>query len=103
MPCYTVQLVSVVFKAKHKDVLKAAAKQLNWSYEESERWPHVYVGGMKIDLERESQTVRADQVPALNKLRQTYSYCALKKLERQKSWKLFKNPQKQNAFVLQKF
>lgn len=101
MPCYTVQLVSVVFKAKHKDVLKAAAMQLNWSYAETRN--KVYVGNIVVDMEKQTATVPQNLQSELNKLKQTYSYCALQQVARQKNWKLFKNPQKQNAYVLQKF
>ena len=38
MPCYQMNLISVEFKAKHVNLLEAAAKALGWAFSSSGRY-----------------------------------------------------------------
>lgn len=101
MPCYEVRLVTVKFKVKHKNILEQAAKELQWAYRDAGRF--VNVGTIQIDMERGEAVTSSYQQDAVNRLKVKYSEVALKTAARKKNWKLFKQPQKQNAYVLQKF
>lgn len=104
MPCYTVRLMSVVFKAKHKSILKEAAKELGWIYSEAGRY--VNIGTIQIDMEKQEATINQYQQDSLNQLKRKYSDVALKTIAKKQGWKLFNkktevaNTQK---YVLQKF
>lgn len=98
MPCYTVELVSVKFKAKNKRFLPIVAKELGLSYSESNRY--INIGTATIDLEKEKITSSSNTTN--NVIKRKYSEVALKEVERKMKWKLFKG-QKQNTYVFQKF
>ena len=98
MPCYQVQLVSVVFKVKHKSFLPLVAKELDMTYRESGRW--VNIGTATIDLE--TGTITAYDQYACNVIKRKYSEVGIAKFAKQKGWKKFKTKQS-NKFVLQKF
>ena len=98
MPCYQVQLVSVVFKVKHKDILPLIAKELDMAYRESGRW--VNIGTTTIDLE--AGTITAYDQYACNVVKRKYSEIAVKRAAQKMGWKNWKTKQ-QNKFVLQKF
>lgn len=84
MPCYTVQKMSVVFKAEHEEVLKAAFQTLNWPYRKVGNKVNLD-GDIVLDLEAEQailtgsnsrMTVIQDR---LNLLKRTYAMESIKK------------------------
>ena len=82
MPCYQVNLISVEFKAKHVNLLEAAARELGWAYSAAGRY---VVGGMvKVDLEQ--QTATTANVDAANRLKVEYSRQAVLTMAKKKKW-----------------
>ena len=85
MACYTVNMVSVEFKAKYINILRDAAKLLQWSF--NERGDNVVsVNGMLIDLTSEQARIADYRQDDLNKLKRTYSIAAVKELAKKKKW-----------------
>jgi len=85
MPCYQMNLVSVEFKAKHVNVLEAAAKALGWSF--SQRGVMAYVGSdIRIDLESQRAIVSRSYQNEVNRLKVAYSTEAVKLAAKKKKW-----------------
>jgi len=84
MPCYQMNLISVEFKAKHANLLEAAAKALGWAFSSSGRY--VICGVVKIDLER--QTARTDSYnrASVNRLKVEYSRQAVLLAAKKQKW-----------------
>ena len=78
MPCYQVQIVSVVFKVKHVSILQAAAKALGWAYSAAGRY--VICGMVKVDMERGIALSEGyGGQDSINQLKVEYSRQAVKK------------------------
>lgn len=106
MPCYTIQLVSVKFKVKHKDILEAAAKQLGFTFRDYGQT--VNAGSIQIDMERGEALIERYQTDALNKLKQAYTEQGLRKVQSTaRGFKLWEKKTKAKdvakAFTLQRF
>ena len=97
MPCYQVNMISQVFQAKHLDVLKKAAESLKWSFQQTE--DIVYIGGMVIDLKKETIIGTSNQT--MNLLKRTYAEQGMKKFANKFGWQSQKN--KENEFLLIKY
>lgn len=82
MPCYTVNLVSVEFQAKHIDLLESAAKSLGWSYQVYGN--QVNIGTVQIDLKRGIATSYSQS--SINKLKQEYSMQAVQLAAKKQKW-----------------
>jgi hypothetical protein len=85
MPCYEVRLVSVEFKAQHKDLLIQALNEVGLEFRVSEN-RIVVAGEIKIDLDR--QEVRCPEVlrGTVNEIKRKYSEVVLKKVAGKKRW-----------------
>lgn len=99
MPCYEVRLVSVEFKAAHRDLLLQALKEMGWSYRE--RGSVVLVGDVEIDLERQRVRCPQSSMASVNKLKQKYSEVTLKKVAEKKKWSVVATGK--NKFKLRKW
>jgi len=97
MPCYQVNLVSQVFQVKHLDVLKKAAESLKWSFQQT--GDIVYVGGMMIDLEKE--TIIGKDANRMNLLKRKYAEQGMRKYAKKFGWQVQK--EKENQYILAKF
>ena len=84
MPCYTVRLVSVIFKAQNEGILKQAAEALGWGY--SKQGNTAYIGAVTVDLN--TQTAQAYDQSDINALKRAYSQAAVKQAARAKGWTL---------------
>jgi hypothetical protein len=82
MPCYQVNLISVEFKAKHVNLLEAAARELGWAYSAAGRY--VVCGMIKVDLEQ--QTATSASVDVVNRLKVEYSRQAVLTMAKKKKW-----------------
>lgn len=85
MPCYEVRLVSVEFKAAHKDLLLEALKQLGLSARVSGNTLYVQ-GGIEINLDEQRITCPRQQQGLVNRIKQKYSEVVLKKVAEKKKW-----------------
>lgn len=84
MPCYTVRLVSVVFKSQNETVLQSAAALLKWNYQRAGNT--VYIGPVTVYLDRERAEARSQD--DINALKRAYSQAAVKKAAALKGWSL---------------
>lgn len=84
MPCYSVQKMSVVFKAENEEVLKAAFLTLNWPYRKVGNKVKID-DDIVLDLEAEQATLTGSNSrmtviqDRLNLLKRTYSMESIKK------------------------
>lgn len=88
MPCYTIRLVTVEFKAKNKEVLKKVLESQGIRvYEENGCF--ILSGGLKgvINFTAQIATVREDV--NLNRIKQLYAKQIIKQVAEKKKW-LFK-------------
>lgn len=85
MPCYEVRLVSVEFKAAHKDLLLEALKELGLSVRVSGSVLYIQ-GGVEIDLDRQRITCPERMQGIVNRIKQKYSEVVLKKVAAKKKW-----------------
>lgn len=86
MPCYTVRLVSVEFKAENKTILEEAARLLKWSYRL--QGAYAQVGPVIVYFDR--QQARARRQGDINLLKQAYTQAAVKTAAKKKGWTLDK-------------
>ena len=90
MPCYTVQTMSVAFKAKHKDMLLAALMELNWQYQEIGQKIRILSQGITLDLATEQANLQSSNLQAsqdqLNTLKRAYAMEGVKVLARKQHW-----------------
>ena len=98
MPCYTVQLISVEFKAANKELLLSALKKLNWKYKIDKNI--ITTNGINIDLK--AQTAVSYDSNLINKLKREYSIEAIKKATTTKQWTMRKNKQ-ENSFQVVRY
>jgi hypothetical protein len=80
MPCYTVNLVSVEFKAENKELLVKALKQMGASYSYDENFDANRIsvfsaagGWMHLFLDGRPSRIDATATKALNQLKRKYS------------------------------
>jgi len=100
MPCYEVRLVSVEFKAAHRDLLLQALKELDLSFRVSE--DIIYLrDGIQIDLGRQVVRCPQNMQGLINRLKQKYSEVVLKKVATKKKWSV--KAKGQNKFTLKKW
>lgn len=101
MPCYTVQLTSVVFKAKYRRVLDVALKRLGWGRHWNADMTRVTIGDITIDLERQEATVPRNGQDVLNQIKQEYSAVVLEQVAKKKRWVLKK--ESANKAILRRY
>ena len=82
MPCYTVRLISVEFKAQNEAVLKKAASILKWSYVKNGNVAQV--GWVKVFLD--TQLAEAESQKDINALKRAYSQAAVSQAAQAKGW-----------------
>ncbi len=84
MPCYTVRLISVEFKAQNISLLEETAKALHLNFQRQGN--RVQIGNVTIDLD--SQTAQARNQEDINILKRAYSEQAVKQASKAKGWTL---------------
>jgi len=84
MPCYQVNLISVVFKIENIDLLAQAAKVLGWSFERN--GDQVRVGNINVSLGL-GKAFSVNQ-GSINQLKRQYSIQAVKLASKAKGWVL---------------
>jgi hypothetical protein len=100
MPCYEVRLVSVEFKAAHRDLLLQALKEQRLSYREVGNLIRVE-GGIDIDLDAQNVQCPERLRGLVNGIKQKYSEVVLKKVAEKKKWSV--KAKGQNKFTLKKW
>jgi len=86
MPCYTVRLVEVEFKAKHKDVLIKSLVSLSWKFVERENKIILSDKSITIDLTEQKVIVPKYNQTYVNELKRQYSLETIKKATSTKFW-----------------
>ena len=84
MPCYQVNLISVVFKVENIDLLAQAAKALGWRFNRSS--DKVFAGPVTISLGLGKAFSTSQD--AINRLKSQYSTQAVKFAAKAKGWVL---------------
>lgn len=84
MPCYTVRLISVEFKAQNENILQAAADLLDWRF--IKYGNRITVGPVTVYLDK--QKAEAKDQADINALKVAYSQAAVKVAARSKGWTL---------------
>jgi hypothetical protein len=100
MPCYEVRLVSVEFKAAHRDLLLQALDELGWGHREEGRTIYVS-GGLEISLDGQQVRCPKGMQSRVNAIKQKYSEVVLKKVAAKKKWSV--KAKGQNKFTLKKW
>lgn len=94
MPCYTVQTMSVEFKAEHLDLLGKAITALGWKVSAtSNNWWSVQPTGatpFTIDFKAQKAVIVSSQQAKLNELKRAYSMEALKRVAVKNRWQISK-------------
>lgn len=86
MACYQVQTVSVEFKAAHAALLRKAIEAAGEEILlERNGWFRLY-GGLEIDTNNGTATIREGQQAQLNALKRAYAAEALKQAAKQNGW-----------------
>ena len=100
MACYEVRLITIEFKAKHKDLLIKALESLGWEYKEINKNKSLSIlnGSFVIYLEKQTVMGRDYIAPKINELKQQYSHEVLKKAASIKKWTMRKV--KENKYLL---
>lgn len=88
MPCYTVQTLSVEFKAKHTDLLLEAAESLGLNCEIKGHIASIDYGAIKINLETQQAEYKSYHQNTLNNLKVAYSTKAVEKVAQKRKWLL---------------
>lgn len=87
MPCYTMQLITVVFKAENRELLFKALNELKWQYTASEQTVRVD-GKFVIDLANKRVEVPDYLMTQVNELKRQYSIETIKKSAQLNKWTL---------------
>lgn len=103
MPCHTVNLVSVEFKAKSEKLLLQALDRLGWSYSYDEQSMRLRVYTWEIDLKNETAVIENYQQDQLNNLKRAYSMEVVKEVAAKRRWVLKQARLAANATVARKF
>lgn len=99
MPCWQVNIITVEFKAAHRELLLKALKQLNFGYDTL--GSKIVVGQIEIDLESQSVTIRGNSlVKQVNKIKRAYSEQVILEVARRKKIAVRRKAKK---FVLTKY
>lgn len=112
MPCYTVQTMSVSFKAQNEDMLVAALNghqdTRTWSFRKVGKMIEVQTnnGSITLDLAAETASLRGQDTSKLqadlNELKRAYSMEAVKVIARRQHWTLKTQPANKMKGVLQR-
>ena len=87
MPCWEVNLVTVEFKARHKQILFAALDRLKIEYRENgDRIFLTNVSGRYIDLAEGKVVVESYMMDTVNKIKQEYSKIVVEQVAKKKKW-----------------
>ena len=86
MPCYTIQTLSVEFKAKHTDLLIEAAKSLGMKVEARGDTISIDYGTIVVNLV--TQQAKYSNQSDLNQLKVAYSTKAVEKVAQKRKWLL---------------
>ena len=85
MPCYTVNLITVSFKAKNITLLEKALETLNWNYSRHENIINVR-GLFNINLDSQTVQTRENRQSDVNILKRKYSEMAIETMAKKKRW-----------------
>jgi len=92
MPCYTVQTMSVAFKAQNEDLLIAALNELDWKFQKIGRKISILGQGIVLDLATEQAVLTGAGLQVaqdnLNQLKRAYAMEAVKQLTRKQHWSI---------------
>jgi hypothetical protein len=107
MPCYTVQTMSVTFKAQNAELLLEAVKSLGLRFTAGRKINITTRSGrIIIDLDAETAELSGSSTTLvqndLNELKRAYSMEALKVIARKQHWSLKSKPSNKMAGVLQR-
>jgi hypothetical protein len=86
MPCYTVQLMTVEFRAESRELLLKALQRLNLRYVESETGIRIPDGNIFIDLKNKKVTMDQRASGIVNGIKRSYSELAIEKMCAVKKW-----------------
>jgi hypothetical protein len=96
MPCYQINTISVVFKAKNKDVLEQTLKDLNFSFHTIDNVVTVLATNIVINLNTEEVKCRDYEFGEVNEIRRKYTENSIYKIaaaKKKKGWFLKKTAQ----------
>ena len=87
MPCWTVNMISVEFSAKHLTLLMAAIKSmgLNGYYSPEDETIEVE-DQIVINLKNQTANVYGDNFDALNRLKRAYSKTVIETVAKKRRW-----------------
>jgi rRNA processing protein Krr1/Pno1 len=87
MPCYTVQLTTVEFKAKHSDILEKALEALSLSYSYLNNNQISIIGSyLTIDLANQKVRMARNETSLVNRIKQEYSKQAIQLAAAKNKW-----------------
>jgi rRNA processing protein Krr1/Pno1 len=87
MPCYTVQLTTVEFKAKHSDILEKALETLSLSYSYLNNNQISIIGSyLTIDLANQKVRMARNETSLVNRIKQEYSKQAIQLAAAKNKW-----------------
>lgn len=99
MPCYTVQEMSVEFRAAHADLLEKAMSALGWRFDKVAAELYRLQNGIELNLLTGKATIRAGQQDKLNELKRQYSAEAIKRLAAKNRWTVSKTTATKGKFI----
>lgn len=88
MPCYSVQLTTVVFKAQHFELLKKALDELKLTYFYNERTNQLSITGSYLTIDLGAQEVQCsrNETSLVNTIKQEYSRQAILLASAKNKW-----------------
>jgi predicted transcriptional regulator len=86
MPCYTVQLTTVEFKAKHSDILEQALKALKLPYSFLNNQISIIGSYLAIDLAKQQVRMERTETSLVNRIKQEYSKQAILVASAKNKW-----------------
>ena len=86
MPCYEINLMTVEFKAKYKEILILALKKLG--YEPSELNKKVYAANFTFDLQNQKVSFPKGFTNPMNEIKRKYSEIVLEQVAKKRRWVL---------------
>jgi len=90
MPCYEVRLTSVEFKAKHKDLLLKALRNIGMYQIRKIGDNIIEFGNLSFNLKFEKVSLPEDEAPFLNRVKVQYSKECIQEAAKKKKWLLKK-------------
>lgn len=101
MPCYTMQTMSVEFKAESRELLIKALKSLGWGFNEAAH--SLYLdNGIVLNLHTGRATIASYQQSKLNELKRAYSYQALQRVAQKGRWTILQTDKVKMKGMLRK-